>query len=182
MPCGEEFDEDDLYEAMDALTGHWCALEKGLAAGAFTEPVSLVLYDLTSVYFEGAGPDHFARYGHSRDHRGDRPQIILAVATDTAGTPLHLSVLRGNRADTSTLQSFLKILQRRFAIAEAVFVFDGGMSSSNLKVLEAEGISFVTGSPTPLLKRCSKNCRRISSSNSATPLAFWKLSTKASAT
>jgi len=91
---------------------HWSALEKGLAAGAFNEPVSLVLYDLTSVYFEGAGPEHFARYGHSRDHRSDRPQIILAVATDTTGTPLHLSVLWGNRADTSTLQSFLKILQR----------------------------------------------------------------------
>jgi hypothetical protein len=145
LPCDEEFDEDDLYEAMDAISGHWCALEKGLAAGAFTEPVSLVLYDLTSVYFEGAGPEHFARYGHSRDHRGDRPQIILAVATDNAGTPLHLSVLRGNRADTSTLQSFLKILQRRFKIGEAVFVFDGGMSSRiNLEVLEAEGIGFVT--------------------------------------
>ena len=145
LPCDEEFDEDDLYEAMDAITGHWCALEKSLAGEAFTEPVSLVLYDLTSVYFEGAGPEHIACYGHSRDHRGDRPQIILAVATDTVGTPLHLSVLRGNRADTSTLQSFLKILQRRFAIAEAVFVFDGGMSSKiNLEVLEAEGISFVT--------------------------------------
>jgi len=48
----------------------------------------LVLYDLTSVYFEGAGPEHIARYGHSRDHRSDRPQIILAVATDTTGTPL----------------------------------------------------------------------------------------------
>ena len=145
LPCDEQFDEDELYEAMDAITGHWCALEKGLAAGAFTEPVSLVLYDLSSVYFEGAGPEHIARYGHSRDHRGDRPQIILAVATDTAGMPLHLSVLRGNRADTSTLQSFLKILQRRFAIGEAVFVFDGGMSSKiNLAVLEAEGIGFVT--------------------------------------
>jgi transposase len=105
----------------------------------------LVLYDLTSVYFEGAGPDHIARYGHSRDHRNDRPQIILAVATDTAGTPLHLSVLRGNRADTSTLQNFLKILQRRFGIREAVFVFDGGMSSKiNLEVLESDGIGFVT--------------------------------------
>lgn len=144
--CPEEsFDEDDLYAAMDAITGQWCALEKGLAAGAFTEPVSLVLYDLTSVYFEGAGPDHIARYGHSRDHRGDRPQIILAVATDTAGTPLHLSVLRGNRADTSTLQGFLKILRRRFAIRNAVFVFDGGMSSKiNLEVLEGEGFDFVT--------------------------------------
>ena len=147
--CGlspeESFDEDDLYAAMDAITGHWCALEKGLAAGAFKEPVSLVLYDLTSVYFEGAGPDHIARYGHSRDHRSDRPQIILAVATDTAGTPLHLSVLRGNRADTSTLQGFLKILQRRFGIREAVFVFDGGMSSKiNLEVIEGEGLNFVT--------------------------------------
>ena len=147
--CGlspeESFDEDDLYAAMDAITGHWCALEKGLAAGAFKEPVSLVLYDLTSVYFEGAGPDHIARYGHSRDHRRDRPQIILAVATDTAGTPLHLSVLRGNRADTSTLQGFLKILRRRFGIREAVFVFDGGMSSKiNLEVIEGEGLNFVT--------------------------------------
>lgn len=147
--CGlspdESFDEDDLYAAMDSITGHWCALEKGLAAGAFKEPVSLVLYDLTSVYFEGAGPEHIARYGHSRDHRSDRPQIILAVATDTAGTPLHLSVLRGNRADTSTLQSFLKILQRRFGIREAVFVFDGGMSSKiNLDALKDEGIDFVT--------------------------------------
>lgn len=118
--CGlspeESFDEDDLYSAMDAITGHWCALEKGLAAGAFKEPVSLVLYDLTSVYFEGAGPDHLARYGHSRDHRSDRPQIILAVATDTAGTPLHLSVLRGNRADTSTLQGFLKIGSSSFRV------------------------------------------------------------------
>jgi hypothetical protein len=147
--CGlspeESFDEDDLYAAMDSITGHWCALEKGLAAGAFKEPVSLVLYDLTSVYFEGAGPDHIARYGHSRDHRSDRPQIILAVATDTAGTPLHLSVLRGNRADTSTLQGFLKILRRRFGIREAVFVFDGGMSSKiNLEAIEGEGLNFVT--------------------------------------
>jgi hypothetical protein len=145
LSADERFDEDDLYAAMDSITGHWCALEKGLAANAFKEPVSLVLYDLTSIYFEGAGPDHIARYGHSRDHRGDRPQIILAVATDTAGTPLHLSVLRGNRADTSTLQNFLKILQRRFGIREAVFVFDGGMSSKiNLEGLESEGIGYVT--------------------------------------
>jgi transposase len=64
----------------------------------------LVLYDLTSVYFEGKGPEHLAQYGHSRDHRSDRPQIILAVATDTEGLPLHVSILRGNRNDTQTLQ------------------------------------------------------------------------------
>jgi hypothetical protein len=153
LSADEKFDEDDLYSAMDTITGHWCALEKGLAAGAFDQPVSLVLYDLTSVYFEGAGPDHIARYGHSRDHRSDRPQIILAVATDPLGTPLHLSVLKGNRADTSTLQGFLKILQRRFGIREAVFVFDGGMSSKiNLEVLEGEGLHFVTRLSNATLK------------------------------
>jgi transposase len=145
LPAAESFAEDDLYAAMDALTGHWCALEKGLAAATFAEPISLVLYDLTSVYFEGAGPHQLGRYGHSRDHRGDRPQIILAVATDTRGVPLHLSVLRGHRADTTTLQGFVKILRRRFQIREAVFAFDGGMSSKlNLEALEKSGLKFVT--------------------------------------
>ncbi|MDQ3622283.1 MAG: IS1634 family transposase, partial [Verrucomicrobiota bacterium] len=145
LDAAEGFEEDDLYAAMDALTGQWCALEKGLASATFKEPISLVLYDLTSVYFEGEGPDPFAQYGHSRDHRGDRRQIILAVATDTRGIPLHLAVLRGHRADTTTLQSFVKILRRRFAIREAVFVFDGGMSSKlNLEALEKSGLKFVT--------------------------------------
>jgi hypothetical protein len=145
LEANERFEEDDLYEAMDALTGHWCALEKGLAGATFKEPISLVLYDLTSVYFEGDGPALFGRYGHSRDHRGDRPQILLAVATDTRGVPLHLSVLRGHRADTTTLQGFVKILRRRFQIREAVFVFDGGMSSKiNLEALETSGLKFVT--------------------------------------
>jgi transposase len=147
--CGlsaqERFDEDDLYAAMDSMTGHWCALEKGLANEAFKEPVSLVLYDLTSVYFEGDAPIQLGQYGHSRDHRSDRPQIILAVATDIRGVPLHLSVLRGNRADTTTLQGLLNILRRRFGIREAVFVFDGGMSSKlNLEALEASHLQFVT--------------------------------------
>jgi hypothetical protein len=147
LPAGEQFDEVELYEAMDALTGHWCALEKGLAHASFAEPVSLVLYDLTSVYFEGAGPKHFGRYGHSGDHRSDRPQILLAVATDPRGVPLHLAVLRGgHRADTTTpLQGFVKILRRRFPIREAVFAFDGGMSSKfNLEALEKSGLKFVT--------------------------------------
>lgn len=145
LPADESFKEDELYAAMDALTGHWCALEKGLAQEAFKEPISLVLYDLTSVYFEGAGPGKLGRYGHSRDHRSDRPQIILAVATDTRGVPLHLSVLRGHRADTTTLQGFVKILRRRFHIREAIFAFDGGMSSKiNLEALDQSGLKFVT--------------------------------------
>jgi transposase len=125
----EDFNEDDLYAAMDLLNGRWAGVEKSLFAQAFPQSVSLVLYDLTSVFFTGHGPEGLSRYGHSRDHRCDRPQAILAVATDKEGIPLHLEVLRGNRADTTTLQGLLTNLRRRFGIKEAVFVFDGGMSS-----------------------------------------------------
>ena len=147
--CGlqaeESFDEDDIYTAMDQLNGHWVTLEKQLYQRAFPKAVRLVLYDLTSVYFEGQGPEHWAQYGHSRDHRSDRPQIILAVATDTEGLPLHVSVLRGNRNDTQTLQGLLHLLRRRFGIEEATFVFDGGMSSRvNLEAMNAAQLGYVT--------------------------------------
>lgn len=141
----EDFDEDDLYAAMDQLTGRWVGMEKQLYTQGFPQGVSLVLYDLTSVYFEGEGPCGISRYGHSRDHRSDRPQIILAVAADAQGVPLHLEVLRGNRGDTTTLQGLLTTLRRRFGIQEAVFVFDGGMSSKvNLEAVEALGLKYVT--------------------------------------
>lgn len=147
--CGleaqESFDEDDIYTAMDQLNGHWVTLEKQLYHRAFRKAVRLVLYDLTSVYFEGQGPEPWAQYGHSRDHRSDRPQILLAVATDTDGLPLHVSVLRGNRNDTQTLQGLLHILRRRFGIEEATFVFDGGMSSQvNLEAMNAAQLGYVT--------------------------------------
>ena len=147
--CGlsaeETFDEDDLYAAMDQFNGRWVPMEKTLYQKAFPAEVRLVLYDLTSVYFEGQGPKNLGRYGYSRDHRPDRPQIILAVATDLEGTPIHLEVLRGNRADNTTLVGLLKTMQRRFGIQEAMFVFDGGMSSRlNLAALSAAKLRFVT--------------------------------------
>lgn len=145
LPADETFDEDDLYAAMDQFNGRWVSMEKALYQKAFPEPARLVLYDLTSVYFEGQGPVPLGRYGHSRDHRADRRQIILAVATDLEGTPIHLEVLRGNRADNTTLRALLKTMQRRFGIQEAMFVFDGGMSSRlNLEALSAAKLGYVT--------------------------------------
>lgn len=154
--CGleatESFNEDDLYAAMDQLNGHWVTFEKQLYQRAFPQAVRLVLYDLTSVYFEGDGPEHFAQYGHSRDHRSDRPQINLAVATDTDGLPLHISILRGNRTDTTTLQGLLQTLRRRFGITQATFVFDGGMSSQiNLDALTEAKMGYVTRLSAPTL-------------------------------
>ncbi len=141
----EDFDEDDLYGAMDELNGQWVGIERQLYYQSFPQGVSLVLYDLTSVYFEGDGPEGTSQYGHSRDHRSDRPQVLLAVATDAQGVPLHLEVLRGNRGDTTTLQGLLATLRRRFGIREAVFVFDGGMSSKvNLEAMDELGLRYVT--------------------------------------
>jgi len=143
--ASEDFDEDDLYAAMDELNGQWVSLEKRLYQQSFPQGVSLVLYDLSSVYFEGQGPRWLSRYGHSRDHRSDRPQVMLAVSTDAQGVPLHLEVLRGNRGDTTTLQGLLATLRRRFGIREAVFVFDGGLSSKvNLAAMEQLKLQYVT--------------------------------------
>jgi hypothetical protein len=147
--CGlsaeESFDEDALYEAMDLLNGQWVALEKRLYQRAFPEGIRLMLYDLSSVYFEGQGPAKLSRYGHSSDHRSDRPQVLLAVATDSQGVPLHLEVLRGNRTGNKTLVGLLATLRRRFGIAEVTFVFDGGMSSAvNLAALTEAHMQFVT--------------------------------------
>ena len=147
--CGlkpdEAFDEDDLYGAMDQMNGHWVKLEKDLYGQAFPNGLQLTLYDLTSSYFEGEGPRGLAHYGHSRDHRSDRPQILLAVATDAEGVPLHVSILRGNRADNKTLQGLLRTLRRRFGITEATFVFDGGMSSKiNLEAMSQAHLKYVT--------------------------------------
>ncbi len=153
LPSDESFDEDDLYEAMDQMNGRWVKLEKDLYGQAFPNGLQLVLYDLTSTYFEGKGPDRLAQYGHSRDHRSDRTQILLAVATDAAGVPLHVSVLRGNRGDNTTLQGLLRTLRRRFGITEATFVFDGGMSSKiNLEAMSQAHLKYVTRLSTSTLQ------------------------------
>ena len=131
--CGltqDDLDEDRLYEAMDALSGKWVGIERSLYSEAFPGGVTLVLYDLTSSYFEGAKNKKLAAYGYSRDHRGDRPQVILALATGADGVPIHIEVLKGNRADSKTLLPLLANLRRRFGISKTVFSFDGGMSSA----------------------------------------------------
>lgn len=146
-------DEDDLYDAMDQLNGHWAGIEKDLYETTFKEGVQLVLYDLTSVYFEGNSPKKLGQYGYSRDHRADRKQVIVAVATDSEGTPIHVEVLRGNRADTTTLTGLLETLKRRFGIKTATFVFDGGMSSTlNLEKMEQQELRFVTRVSSSKLK------------------------------
>jgi hypothetical protein len=179
----ETFDQDDLYEAMDALNGRWVPIEKKLYAEAFPQGVSLVLYDLTSVYFEGKGPEGLGAYGYSRDHREDRPQILLAVATDQEGVPIHLEVLRGNRADTTTLQGLLASLQRRFGLRKAIFVFDNGMSSTlNLEAMRKEDLHFVTRLSSRLCVSSLRNCLKMPSLSCGIAPSSWSSAWRANAT
>jgi transposase len=153
--CGlsqKDFDEDLLYEAMDALSGRWSGIEKNLYNISYPDGLTLVLYDLTSSYFEGAKNKKLSAYGHSRDHRCDRQQVILALATSAEGIPVHIEVLKGNRSDSKTLLPLLETMKRRFGITKAVFCFDGGMSSFlNLQQMRDDEIDYVTRLSKPSL-------------------------------
>ena len=151
MPASRQWGEWEhllqIEDVRDRRTRLEDYLDRGFGECYLRKPGIAKLTENALLYF------HSDRYGHSRDHRSDRPQIILAVATDTDGLPLHISILRGNRNDTQTLQGLLQTLHRRFGITEATFVFDGGMSSQlNLAVLTEAKLAFVTRLSTATLQ------------------------------
>ena len=116
--------EDELYGALDWLLARQARVERALArrhlaAGA------LVLYDLTSTYVEGTHCP-LAAFGHSRDHRPDRRQIVFGLLTDEVGCPVAVEAFAGNTADPATLEAQIEKLRRRFGLAEVVLVGDRG--------------------------------------------------------
>src|SRR5271169_1354411 len=118
----------EAYEALDWLLERQARIENGLARRHLEDGV-LVLYDVTSSYFEGRRCP-LARYGHSRDHRGDRPQIVYGLLCTREGLPVAVEVFDGNTADPSTLRSQIEKLKDRFAISRLVLVGDRGMITS----------------------------------------------------
>ncbi len=105
----------------------------------------LVLYDITSTYFEGAGPHDFARHGYSRDGKPQNVQVIVGVVM-VAGWPIAHHVWAGNRIDHSTVQEVIRDLHRRFGFARLVFVGDRGMvTDENIAALTREGHGFLVG-------------------------------------
>ena len=118
-------DEDDLYAALDWLLPQQSQLEAALARRHLGER-SLVLYDVSSTYFEGHCCP-LARYGHSRDERRGNPQIVFGLLTDADGCPLAVEVFDGNTADPRTVAVQISKLRERFALKEVVVVGDRGM-------------------------------------------------------
>jgi hypothetical protein len=120
--------EREAYEALDWLLERQGRIENGLARRHLEDGV-LVLYDVSSSYFEGRRCP-LARYGHSRDHRKDRPQIVYGLLCTREGLPIAVEVFDGNTADPSTLSAQIEKVKDRFGISRLVLVGDRGMITS----------------------------------------------------
>ena len=121
-------DEDDLYEAMDWLLPRQPSMEQQLAKRHLTGG-SLVLYDLTSTYFEGRHCP-LAKLGHSRDERNGNPQIVIGLMTNADGCPVAVEVFEGNTADPATVAKQVEKLRTRFGLEQMILVGDRGTLTS----------------------------------------------------
>lgn len=146
-------DEDELYAAMDWLAGRQARVEARLAK-AHLSGGALVLYDLTSVYFEGRSCP-LAHMGYSRDGRSDRPQIELGLMTDAEGRPVAVEVFAGNMGDPTTLRVQVEKLQGRFGLQRVILVGDRGMITEARirEELQPHGLAWITSLRAPAIRK-----------------------------
>ena len=137
-------DEDDLYEAMDWLLSRQGQIEKKLAARHLMEG-SLVLYDVTSSYYEGRTCP-LARFGHNRDRKKGKLIIVYGLLTDEAGRPVAVEVYPGNTGDPSTVPDQVEKLRRRFGLCRVVLVGDRGMLTQTQidKLMDYPGLGWIS--------------------------------------
>jgi transposase len=149
--------EREAYEALDWLLERQTRIENGLARRHLQDGV-LVLYDVTSSYFEGRCCP-LARYGHSRDHRRDRPQIVYGLLCTREGLPIAVEVFDGNIADPSTLRAQVEKVKDRFAISRMVVVGDRGMiTSARIRDdLKPAGLDWITCLRAPAIKALAQD-------------------------
>ena len=149
--------EHEAYEALDWLLERQTRIENGLARRHLEDGV-LVLYDVTSSYFEGRCCP-LARYGHSRDHRRDRPQIVYGLLCTREGLPIAVEVFDGNTADPSTLRAQIEKVEDRFAISRMVLVGDRGMiTAARIRDdLRPAGLDWITCLRAPAIQALAQD-------------------------
>ena len=154
----EQIHTERLYKALDQLLPHKEALETYLRqrlGELFELKCDLLLYDVTSTYFEGemAGCA-MAQRGYSRDSRGDRPQVCIGLVVTEDGFPLGYEVFAGNTHDSKTVQTIIEAMERKHGTLNRVWVMDRGMvSEGNLKYLRERGNQYIVGTPKALLRQ-----------------------------
>ncbi|MGH8530939.1 MAG: IS1634 family transposase [Nevskiales bacterium] len=149
---------DRLYTALDQLLPHKDAIEKHLrqrAGELFELKCDLLLYDVTSTYFEGDMEGcAIAQLGYSRDSRPDRPQVCIGLVVTEDGFPLGHEVFAGNRHDSTTVRTIVESLEKKYGTLNRVWVMDRGMvSEENLKYLRERGGQYIVGTPKAMLRR-----------------------------
>ncbi|MBI3818860.1 MAG: IS1634 family transposase [Planctomycetes bacterium] len=146
----EKINENRIYRALDHLLPHKDAIEKHLKnrlGEMFGITYDLLLYDVTSTYFEGlAGDIPSAQRGYSRDHRPDCKQVCIALVVTKEGIPLSYEVFDGNRTDVTTVEEIVETMEEKFGLADRVWVMDRGMASEdNLEWLREGDRKYVIG-------------------------------------
>jgi len=154
----EKINEDRLYRALDQLLVHKQALEKHLkqrAGELFGLDYDVLLYDVTSTYFEGlAQGNALAQYGYSRDKRSDCKQVCIALVVNKEGFPLGYEVLAGNRHDSTTVEEIVETVESKYGQANRIWVMDRGMvSEDNIEFLREGHRRYILGTPKATLKR-----------------------------
>src|ERR1700750_2548914 len=154
----EQVNKDRLYRALDHLLGHKAALEAHLSRRCgelFSIQKEVLLYDVTSTYFEGeAAANALAQRGYSRDHRPDCKQVCIALVVTFDGFPLGYEVFAGNIHDARTLQTIVATMEARHGVLGRVWIADRGMASAaNLAWLRQSGRRYIIGAPKSELKK-----------------------------
>jgi len=140
----DQLNDNRLYRGLDRLLPHKPALETFLKqrfGELFALEYDLLLYDVTSTYFEGqAKANPLAQRGYSRDHRPDCKQVCIGLVVTRCGLPLGYEVFAGNRHDSTTLEQIVETMEARYGRAERIWALDRGMfSEDNLDFLKAGG-------------------------------------------
>ena len=154
----EKVHTDRLYAALDRLLPHKDALERHLKqrlGDPFGLKYELLLYDITSTYFEGqCRADPLAKRGYSRDSRPDCLQVLIGLVVTEDGYPLGYQVFDGNRNDAKTVEEVVRTMERKYGRAQRVWIMDRGMvSEENLRPLREGQASYIVGTPKAMLKR-----------------------------
>jgi hypothetical protein len=147
-----------LYRCLDRilppktkLERHW----KERCGALFGAGFDVLLYDLTSTYAEGAAENNpMVRRGYSREHRPDCEQLAIALIVNNEGFPFSYETFGGNRSDVSTMETILRMVERKYGKARRIWVFDRGMvSEENLAAIRKRDGQYLTGTPRSQMKR-----------------------------
>jgi transposase len=157
-------EKNTLYRCLDRLVEHKDELNKFLLrrwGELFGAKFDVLLYDLTSTYFEtdeDRGPDDLRQYGYSRDKRGDCRQVVIALIVTPEGFPLSYEVMSGDTADSTTLGGFLDRIETRYGRANRIWVMDRGIpTEDSLAKMRSIGASYLVGTPKGRLNKLEQS-------------------------